>query len=194
MKWICSVSGAARNSSKLRALAARARLAAFEVALERGEIADRRIQPHVEILARRIRNRNAEVGRIARDVPVPELTIALARQPLLRLVHDLRLQASRLVDPLIEESHALRVREPEEKMIRGLEYRRRAGERRVGVLEVRGRVHRAAHLAGIAVLILGAAFRALALDVAIRQEHALHRIEELLDRLRVDEPGCFSLR
>jgi hypothetical protein len=36
-------------------------------------------------------------------------------------------------------------------------------------------------------LVLGAALRALALDVAVGQEHALHRVEELLDRLRLDE-------
>jgi hypothetical protein len=48
-----------------------------------------------------------------------------------------------------------------------LEHRLRPGERRVRVLQVRGRVDRAAVLAGIAVLVLRAALRAFALDVAV---------------------------
>jgi hypothetical protein len=56
----------------------------------------------------------------------------------------------------------------------------------------RSGVDRAAVLAGIAVLVLGAAFGAFALDIAVGKEHALHRIEELLDRLGLDEPGLLQ--
>src|SRR5712672_452269 len=52
---------------------------------------------------------------------------------------------------------------------------------------MRGRVHRAAVLAGVAVLVLGAANGALALDVPVGEEHAFHRIEELLYLLRIDQ-------
>src|SRR3972149_3697036 len=62
--------------------------------LEAGEIADRRIQPDVEVLSRRIRYGDAEVGRIARDVPVAECLVLLAVEPLLRPVSDLALRAA----------------------------------------------------------------------------------------------------
>src|SRR5580692_1594664 len=39
---------------------------------EARQISDRRIEPDVEILARRVRNLEAEVRRVARDVPVPQ--------------------------------------------------------------------------------------------------------------------------
>ena len=72
-------------------------------------------------------------------------------------------------------------------MIRRLAYGLGAGERGVGVDQVGRRVDDAAVLAGIRVLILRVAVRTFALDVAIGQEHALHRIEELLHRLHIDE-------
>ena len=167
-------------------LAPGARLAKVEVTLQRGEIADRRIQPDIEILPRRIRNRDAEVGRVARDVPVAQHLLTGAGQPFARLVGDLRLQPA---DPRAQELDTVRIREFEEEMIRGLEDRRRARQGRVGVDEVRRRIHRAAHLAGVAVLVLGMAIGALALDVAVGEEHALDRIIELLDRPCVDEAG-----
>src|SRR4029077_2708334 len=97
-------------------LAVGARLAKREVALERGEVADRRVEPDVEVLARRVGNRNAEIGRIARDVPVSERLVALAAQPFAGLVGNLGWQASRRSEPLLQEPDALRVRELEEEM------------------------------------------------------------------------------
>jgi hypothetical protein len=44
-----------------------------EVVFQRSQVADRRVQPDIEELARRVRNRNAEVGRVARDIPVGQL-------------------------------------------------------------------------------------------------------------------------
>ena len=54
-------------------------------------------------------------------------------------------------------------------------------------MSVGRQVGRAADLAGIPVLVLGVATRAFALDEAVREEHRLHRIVELLDRADVDE-------
>ena len=75
-------------------------LAGVEVALQRREVADRRVEPHVEVLARRVRDRDAEVRLVARDVPVGEAAVrrqlpvgvGLAEQPFGRLVADLGLQ------------------------------------------------------------------------------------------------------
>ncbi len=76
---------------------------------------------------------------------------------------------------------------------RRLEHRLGARERRIGIFQ-RGRgIHRAAVLASIAVLVARAAVGALALDVAVGEEHALHRVVELLDRLRVDQAGRLEL-
>ena len=88
---------------------------------------------------------------------------------------------------------AFRIRQPEKEMLGRLQYRRRARDCRVWTDEVGRRVQRAAVLAGVAVLILGAAFRAFAADIAVRQEHFLDRVEELLDRLGVDQPGVAEL-
>ena len=170
------------------ALAVLLRLPGVEVVLERGEIADRRVEPDVEVLARRVRDRDAEVGLVARDVPVGEGLVALALEPFPRLVGDLRLEPA-VLRPRLQERDALRVGELEEVVLGGLQHRRRAGERRVRVLQVGRRVDAAAVLARVAVLVLGAADRTLALDVAIGEEHPLHRVVELLDRARVDEPG-----
>src|SRR3546814_10157021 len=60
--------------------------------------------------------------------------------------------------------------------------RHRAGHHRARVLQIGGRIGLAADFAVVAVLIGGTAMRALALDVAIGQEHAALGIEQLLDR------------
>ena len=53
--------------------------AGIEVLLERRQIADRRVEPDVEVFARRVRDLDAEVRRIARDVPVVERLARLRR-------------------------------------------------------------------------------------------------------------------
>ena len=95
--------------------------------------------------------------------------------------------------PLAQERDRRGIRQPEEEVLGGLEHRRGAGQRRVRILEIGRRVDRAAVLARVAVLVLRPAHRALALDVAVRQEHLLHRIEELLDRARVDQARGLEL-
>ena len=180
-------------------LAVGARLAEREVVLERGEVADGGIEPDIEVLAGRVGDRDAEIGRIARDVPVAQAQLAAARKPLARLVGDLRLQAPRGSEPAPEESHASGIGQPEEEVLGSLQHRARAGEGRVWIDEIGRRVHRAAHFARIAILIRRVAVGALALDVAVRQEHALDGIVELLHRLLVHEacglqPGVNVLR
>ena len=116
-----------------------------QMRLEAREIADRGVEPDVEILARRVRDRDAEVRRIARDVPVGQPLAALGRavaQPLERLVRHFGLQAPRLLRPLLQERDARGVGEPEEEVIRRLAHGRRAGNRRVRIPEVGRRVER----------------------------------------------------
>jgi TctA family transporter len=72
-------------------------------------------------------------------------------------------------------------------MLRVLEHRLGAREGRIGVDEVGGRIDGAADLAVVAVLVLGVALGALALDEAVGQEHVLLGVEELLDGARLDQ-------
>jgi hypothetical protein len=84
-------------------------------------------------------------------------------------------------------------RTAEEVVLGGAQHRLGAGDGRVGVLEVGGRVGGAADLAVVAVLVLGAALGAFALDEAVGQEHVLDRVVELLDGAGVDEPGAAAV-
>ena len=68
-----------------------------------------------------------------------------------------------------------------------------AGQRGIRIDQVGRRIDRAAHFACVAELILRAADRAGAFDVAVGQEHRLHRVVELLDRLRVDQARRLEL-
>jgi hypothetical protein len=181
MKWICSTFGIGEVLREILALL-------LEVVLERGEVADGSVQPHVEVLAAGARDLDAEVRRVAGDVPV----VQPAFEPLAHLVGDLGLELA-VLGPLAQELHATRVRELEEEVVGLLQHRLRAREHGVRVLQLGGRVYGAAVLARIAVLVLRPAFRAFALDVAVRQEHALHRVEELLDGLRFDEAVLLQL-
>ncbi|MNS42569.1 hypothetical protein D3C72_749500 [compost metagenome] len=148
--------------------------------LEAGVVADRRVQPDVEVLAGGAGDLEAEVGRVARDVPVGQgRGLALAAQPFLHLVGGLGLR--QVGHPLAQEGLAARIGQLEEEVRRRLAHRRGARHHRVRVLQVGRHVSRAAHLARVAVLVLGAALRAFALDEAVRQEHVLDRVEELLD-------------
>ncbi|MNS74617.1 hypothetical protein D3C72_1080990 [compost metagenome] len=163
------------------------------IRFQRRQIAHGRVQPHVEILARRVRDVDAEVGRIARDVPVAQLGLAVfSAQPFARLGQHFRLQVLAAVGvgtggPLLQELHAARVGQLEEKVVGRLQHGRGAGQGRIRVDEFGGRIDGAANLAGIAVLVLGVALGAFALDVAVGQEHALDRIVELLDGARFNQ-------
>src|SRR5690606_22415290 len=102
--------------------------------LERREVSDRRVEPDVEVLARRVGDLDAEVGRVARDVPVGEAAVAaVLAEPLARLRQDFRLQA-RLAPailparPFAQERYTSRVRQPEEVMFGNAQLGRRSGE------------------------------------------------------------------
>ena len=168
----------------------------FTVGLEACKVADRGVEPDVEVLARGVGNRDAEIGCVARDVPVGK--IAVGAQPLLILGKHFGLHVGTAVGavlarPLAQKLDGARIGELEE-VVRGfLHHRGRARERALGVDHFRGQVHRAAHLAVVAVLIGGAALGAGALDEAVGKEHALFGVVELLDVLGVDKAGSFQL-
>ena len=175
-----------------------ARGAGIEMLLERREVADRRVEPDIEILRRPpfglIGNLDAEVRRIARDVPVVE-PLAVVTEPFLHLVVDLglqRLPGGRSRRPFLEVRHHFGRRQAEEQMLGFAHFGRSTGERRIRLDQIGGRVRRAADFTRVAELVLRAAFRTRSLDVAVGQEHALHRVEELGDRPRCDEAATIE--
>ena len=142
--------------------------------LEARHVADRGVQPDIEILARRIGNLEAEIGRVARDVPVRQAGL----EPFIELVAHRRLQRA-AIDPVPQ--HGLEVSELEKIVLRLALHRDRAGEGGNRVLEIAGCIGRPADLAGISVLIGGATAWTFALDEAVGQEHILHRVVGLAD-------------
>ena len=80
----------------------------------------------------------------------------------------------------------------EEVVVGIAQFRLGAGHRGIGLDEVSGRIRRAAHFAVVAVLVLGVALGAFALDEAIRQEHVLDRVEILLDGADFDQAVLFQ--
>jgi len=142
--------------------------------LEAGQVADRRVQPDVEKLARRIGNGKAEVGRIAADVPVAQAAI----DPFHQLGLDRRVGAVAL-QPVAQKG--LEIAQLKEIMLRLAQLRHRAGHRRTRVLQVGRGIGGTAHFAIVAVLIGRAALGALALDVAVGQKHAALGVVELGD-------------
>jgi hypothetical protein len=77
--------------------------APVEIVLERRQIADRRVEPDVEVLARRVGDLDPEVGRVAADVPVGEAAVAVLvdLEPFADLVQHLGLEPPRRVGPLL---------------------------------------------------------------------------------------------
>ena len=150
--------------------------------LEAGHVADWRIQPHIEILARFARNLEAEVRRIAGDVPLLQAAV----EPFGELVGHGVLQGAAAGPGL---QHLLEVRQLEEEVLGILEHRGSAGDRRLRILQLSRRVGCTAFFAVVAVLVFGAAFGAGALDEAVGQEHFLFRVEILGHRTLVDVPS-----
>ena len=68
-----------------------------EIIFQRSQIADRRIEPDVEILARLIRNLDTKVRRIAADIPVAQT--AFTFQPFFAFIRHFGLQAVVLQGP-----------------------------------------------------------------------------------------------
>ena len=153
MKWILLDAGVGHELLERLCGHAR-RLALVEVILQAGEVADRRVEPDVEVLAGCVRDRDAEIGRVARDVPVAQSLLAF--EPLARLVRHLGLELA-VECPAPQEFHAALRGQPEEEVLGVAQLGRGARERRVRFDQFGGRVDRAADLAGVAVLVLGAA-------------------------------------
>ncbi len=168
--------------------------AAVEPGLQRREVAHRRVEPDIEVFARRVGDLDAEVRRVAADVPVGQRRSAVGagREPFADLVEHFGLQPPRGLRPLLQELDAVRRAQAEEVVLAAAQLGCRARQRRVRVLQLGGRVDRAAGLAGVAVLVARAAARALALDVAVGQEHALDRVVVLLDGADLDQAGALQ--
>src|ERR1700722_19458920 len=125
------------------------------------KITDGRVEPDIEILAGRTGNFEAEVGCIARYVPIPQAL----RKPLVELASDAALHraaAHPSAQGLFEFA------ELEEVVFRLAPYGSAAADDGNRVLEVRGRIGGTAVFAGIAVLIGRAADRANSFDVPVR--------------------------
>ena len=99
---------------------------------------------------------------------------------------------ARALRPVAQELNALRVGELEEVVRGRTQFRARTRKRRIGIDHLSGRIDGRALFAVVAVLVGSAAARAGALDEAVREEHALHGVVELLYILRVDEACGFE--
>ena len=74
-------------------------------------------------------------------------------------------------------------------MFGGAQYRFGAGDGRIRILEVGRRVSGSAGFAVVAILVLGATLRALALDEAVGQEKLFDRVVILFDGARFNQTG-----
>ena len=150
-------------------------------------IADRCIQPDIEILVFGARDLEAEIGRVAGDVPVLESGlepfVELAGHGLLQMI---------AAGPVVQEG--LEIGELEEIVFGVALDGRGAGEHRDRIDQFRRLVGRAADFAGIAILLCRAAFRAFAADEAIRQEHLFFFVVGLGDGAPGDMAGLFQAR
>ena len=159
-----------------------------EVVFQRGQVANRRVEPDIEILARCVRDFDPEIRRVAADVPVAHLGFAVGAglDPLADFVEHLGLHRAAL-RPLLQKRQTARVGQLEEEMLRAFEHRLGARQRRIGVDEFGGAVNLATDLAVVAVLVFGVAVGALAFDEAVRQEHVFLGVEKLLDAAGGDQ-------
>ena len=151
---------------------------ALAVVLETGDIADGRIQPDVEVLAGFTRNFEAEVGRVAADVPFLQAGLG----PLAQFVGYLGLQRIG-VQPLPEHGFELGQFEKEVDGIFLDGSCTRDGRNRI--YQLCRCVGGATGLAVVAVLVRRFAAGAGALDKPVSQEQLLFRVESL-----GDGPGC----
>src|SRR3989344_994051 len=102
--------------------------------LQPRHVADRRVEPDVEIFPRGIRNLEAEIGSVTRDVPVLEPGV----EPLGELVCHFRLYMAHLGDVRVQPfaQPGLKIAELEEIMLRVFLHRRHAGEYRDRIFQI----------------------------------------------------------
>ena len=109
---------------------------------KRGHIAHRRIEPHIKIFARRIGDFKAEIGRIARNIPIAQAAFAvfIGYKPFFHFVErfglQMRLHAAigqggAAGSPFLQVIDA--IAELEEEMFALFEHRCGAGNGRIGV-------------------------------------------------------------
>ena len=158
--------------------------AAAEV-LEAGHVADRRVQPDVEVLAGLAWNLKAEVGSITADVPLLQAAV----QPFGNLVGHGVLQGA-AAGPLLQ--HVGKILQTEEEVLGVLEHRCGAGNGRARVFQLGRLVGGAAFFAVVAVLIFSRTLGAGALDETVGQEHALFRVKVLGNRAGADVTCVFQ--
>ena len=168
--------------------------ALVEVVLQRGQIANGRVQPNVEVFARCVGNFDAEVGRVTGNVPIAQAAVAFCvlGEPLLDFVQHLGLQVTIGMRPCLQELGATRVAQGKKVMFRLLHHRRCAGQGRIRVFQFGGGVHRATHLAAVAVLVFRVALGAGALDESVGQEHGLFGVIKLLNGFGRDQAVGFE--
>ena len=147
---------------------------AFAIAeiFKAGHIADWRIQPHIKVLARRIGNLKAKVRSIATDIPLLQAAV----EPLPKLVGHFFLHRA-TARPVLQKLGKLR--QLKEIVGRGFFDGGGPRDRRHRIDQINRRVGCTAGFAVIAVLIFGFAFRAAALDIAVRQKQIFLRIKSL---------------
>ena len=155
--------------------------------LEGTHVANRRVQPDVEIFARCVRNFKTEVRRIAGDIPL----LQAGFKPLLHFVCHLLLQRT-AAGPCLQ--HFAERGQIKEEVFGITHYRRSARNHRFRLDQFSRAVGRAADFAVIAVLIRGFTFRAGAFYKTVRQEHAFFRIVKLRDGAVFNKTVLFQAR
>ena len=155
------------------------------------QVADRRVEPDVEVLGVLAGDLEAEVRRVAGDVPVAQGL----REPAVDRAADLGLQGARGGPPLEE---LLVVREAHEVVrARAAHWRHLAAalvpaEGAVGLEQIGGVIGGPALLAGVTILVARITLGADPLDVAVWEEPLVDLAVELLDGAQVDGAGCFQ--
>ena len=155
--------------------------------LERTHVANRCVQPDVEIFARRVRNFKTEVRGVAGDIPLLQARF----KPLLHFICHLLLQRT-AAGPCLQ--HFAERGQIKEEVFRITHYRRSARNHRFRLDQFSRAVGRAADFAVIAVLIRGFTFRAGAFHKTVRQEHAFFRIVQLRDGAVFNKTVFFQAR
>ena len=155
--------------------------------LERTHVANRCVQPDVEIFARRVRNFKTEVRGVAGDIPLLQARF----KPLLHFICHLLLQRT-AAGPCLQ--HFAERGQIKEEVFRITHYRRSTRNHRFRLDQFSRAVGRAADFAVIAVLIRGFTFRAGAFHKTVRQEHAFFRIVQLRDGAVFNKTVFFQAR
>ena len=136
---------------------------------EAGHVADRRIQPDIEVFAGFTGDLEAPVGRVAGNVPIGQAGF----EPFVEFVGDFGLHMAAVV-PILQGP--FEIAQFEKQVFRGFFDGRRPGQGGDRVFHLQGRIGRAALFAGVAVLVGRATTGTFAFYEPVRQEHPFFRI------------------